>query len=32
MVKIPCAEPVDIRTQLWSEGEEQSERGRRLED
>ena len=32
MVKIPCAEPGDIRTQWWGKGEGQTEKERRLED
>jgi hypothetical protein len=32
MVKIPCVEPGDTRTQLWRKEQGQSKRGRRLED
>ena len=32
MVNIPFAEPGYTRTQLWSKGQGQSERQRRLED
>jgi hypothetical protein len=32
MVKIPCAEPGDTRTEWWGKGQEQTEKGRRLED
>jgi hypothetical protein len=32
VVEIPSAQRGDARTQLWSKGQGQTERGRRLED